>query len=278
MPRRSKANFIHRHKLIMHNIVGHDDANGNFRGGQNYHIIRRVYNKQKPLVLNYIRSNSPKAALKNLPTFFKTNIKPLWLPALSIVWRNGAEEAENFIKDWHAVKKIAKADYEDYADQFLADNAGSKIDGITDTDQQWLANSIRSGVSEGKSNDEIASDLTDSFDNMSDGRAATITRTETASAFNYASNETATDLMPDGSTKVWNTTSDNPRPAHDDADGQEVDITDSFDVGGEALDYPGDPDGSDWNTINCLCVVSYNVTYPSFLQEDGEEEGGEEEE
>jgi len=270
MPRRSKANFIHRHKLIMHNIVGHDDANGNFRGGQNYHIIRRVYNKQKPLVLNYVRSNSPKAALKNLPTFFKTNIKPLWLPALSIVWRNGAEEAENFIKDWHAVKKIAKADYEDYADQFLADNAGSKIDGITDTDQQWLANSIRSGVSEGKSNDEIASDLTDSFDNMSDGRAATITRTETASAFNYASNETATDLMPDGSTKTWLTTSGNPRPTHEAVDGTEIGINEMFEVGDSEMSGPGDPAGDVSETVNCMCVLEYS--YPSGTEEETSEE------
>jgi hypothetical protein len=186
----------------------------------------------------------------------------MWMTALKQVWANGAQEAENFIKDWHGdVQKVAKADYEDYADQFLADNAGAKIDGITDTDQQWLANSIRSGVSEGKSNNEIASDLTDSFDNMSDGRAATIARTETASAFNYASNETATDMMPDGATKTWNTTSSDPRPAHEEADGQTVPIDESFDVDGEDLDYPGDPDGSADNIINCLCVVSYD--YPS---------------
>jgi hypothetical protein len=246
----------------MRTLIGHENSKGTFNAGQNYHIIRGVYKKQKPLIIKYVfNSHSTKTALKGLPAFFKTVIKPLWLPALMKVWTNGAEEAEIFIKDWHGVKKIAKADYQDYADQFLADHGASKIDGITDTDQAWLANTLRSGVSEGLSTSDIASNLTDDFDNMSIGRAGTIARTETASAFNYASNETATDMMPDGATKTWNTTSENPRPAHDEADGQTVDINDSFDVGGEDLQFPGDPDGSPDNIINCMCVVSYE--YPS---------------
>ncbi len=261
----SKTNLIHRHKLIMNNIIGHEDSKGTFHGGQNYNIIRAVYRKQKPLILRYVRSRTPKMAIEGLPLFFKVNFKPMWSRALKQVWLNSAEEAEDFVKEHHnPVKKgeeIIQKDYQEYADEWMDQHAGTKINGITDTDQEWLANTLRSGVSEGKTQNEIADDLVDDFDNVSEGRAATIARTETNGAFSYASNETAKDLMPEGATKTWNTTSSAPRPAHEDADGQTVALSDSFDIGGEDLDYPSDPNGSDWNTINCLCVITYD--YPS---------------
>lgn len=43
------------------------------------------------------------------------------------------------------------------------------------------------------------------------------------------------------------------REAHMDADGQRQNAGVPFEVGGELLLYPGDPEGSDENTANCLC-------------------------
>ena len=273
----NKTNLLHRHKLIMNRIIGRDKADGTFKGGQNHHIIYRVYNKQKPLILRYVRSRSPQMAIDGLPLLFNGSFKPQWVTALKQVWQNGAEEGEKFIKELYGdVQKVAKADYQDYADQFLAEHAGSKIDGIMDTDQTWLANTIRQGVDEGLTTPQIASSLTYQFDNMSVGRAGTIARTETASAFNYASQQTATDLMPDGSTKTWNTTSDKPRPWHEDADGQTVPIDEPFIVMDEEMDFPGDSNGSEANVINCLCVVSYD--YSKAAGEEENELSPEEEE
>lgn len=45
------------------------------------------------------------------------------------------------------------------------------------------------------------------------------------------------------------------RPHHAEAHGQEVLLNQDFIVGGEPLSYPGDPDGSAGNIINCLCVT-----------------------
>jgi len=160
--------------------------------------------------------------------------------------------------------------WDDDIDQYIAQHAGAKIDGIADTDREWLANTLRQGEDEGKTPAQMADDLQDEFDSMSAGRAGTIARTETASAYNAVGLSTAQDLMPDGATKTWNTTSDNPRPAHEDADGQTVPVGESFEVGGEDMDYPSDPNGSDWNTINCLCVLSYD--YPTGSEEAPEEE------
>lgn len=47
--------------------------------------------------------------------------------------------------------------------------------------------------------------------------------------------------------------SENSREEHLAADGQQVGLDDSFEVGGEYLQYPGDPSGSAENIINCIC-------------------------
>jgi len=58
--------------------------------------------------------------------------------------------------------------------------------------------------------------------------------------------------------KVWMANHDaKTRPDHAEADGQEVGMDESFDVGGEQLMYPGDPAGSPGNIINCRCTVYY---------------------
>ncbi len=59
--------------------------------------------------------------------------------------------------------------------------------------------------------------------------------------------------------KTWLTAEDDRvREEHVEADGQTVPIDQPFDVGGEALDYPGDPAGSDAMVCNCRCTVIYS--------------------
>lgn len=50
---------------------------------------------------------------------------------------------------------------------------------------------------------------------------------------------------------------DTTRPDHADADGQEVGLDAPFEVGGEALMWPGDAAGSVKNTANCYCTVEF---------------------
>jgi len=45
------------------------------------------------------------------------------------------------------------------------------------------------------------------------------------------------------------------RDEHATAHGQQRGLRESFDVGGELLQYPGDPQGSPGNIINCLCTL-----------------------
>lgn len=58
--------------------------------------------------------------------------------------------------------------------------------------------------------------------------------------------------------KTWVTAGDERvRPDHAEADGQAVPLDQPFDVGGEQLMYPGDPQGSLEQIANCRCVVVY---------------------
>jgi hypothetical protein len=60
-------------------------------------------------------------------------------------------------------------------------------------------------------------------------------------------------------TQVWNSAfAQTSREDHMDADGQEVSAGEPFLIGDEELMYPGDPSGSDENTINCLCWLTVN--------------------
>jgi hypothetical protein len=263
MNKQSRAVYVKRHLQAMKLLEQHA-----------HKLVLRCYRKQRPRILEFVVSGIP---LDELPDhtkqFYKDSITPLWKATLKQIWQNAAQEAEGNIKEWLAPNAVKK-DWEDSADQWMKDNAGAKIDGITDTDREWLANTLRSGESEGKSTTEMASDLSDSFDNMSIGRAGTIARTETHGAYSFASLDTAQDIMPDGATKTWNTTSDNPRPTHEAVDGTEIGINETFSVGDSDMLYPGDPQGSVEETVNCLCVLEYS--YPSGAAEGSEAEEPEE--
>ncbi len=88
-------------------------------------------------------------------------------------------------------------------------------------------------------------------------RAVMIAQTETHSAWNAGSLETAKDADV-GLVKVWDSTNDDrTREDHDAADGQSADLEDAFDVGGESLEFPGDPSGSAEQIINCRCTMVY---------------------
>lgn len=85
-------------------------------------------------------------------------------------------------------------------------------------------------------------------------RAETIARTELFSAVNHSHQLT---LEANGiEKKEWLAAVDErTRPAHVGANHQVVPTPAPFDVGGESLQYPGDPSGSPENIINCRCVL-----------------------
>jgi hypothetical protein len=93
-----------------------------------------------------------------------------------------------------------------------------------------------------------------------ENRAKVIARTETNRAWNAGVLAAAQYYEPPtgrGWTKTWDADLDgHERPSHRRADGQTRGLTDTFQVGGEDLRFPGDPAGSPANVINCRCKMT----------------------
>jgi hypothetical protein len=92
----------------------------------------------------------------------------------------------------------------------------------------------------------------------------TIARTEVLTAANQASwlltNKELNELgIMDLMKKTWNTTYNNSRDAHIEADQQQVNFNELFEVGGENCMHPGDASLSAGNIINCQCFITRDV-------------------
>lgn len=107
------------------------------------------------------------------------------------------------------------------------------------------------GFAAGESIEELSARLT-SVTDWSASRAATVARTEIISASNAGALAEVRSVNPDAS-KEWVATKDSrTREWHREANGETVLLDGTFTVGGEELDFPGDPDGRPDNIINCV--------------------------
>lgn len=89
---------------------------------------------------------------------------------------------------------------------------------------------------------------------MPEWRRELVTRTETIKALNVISYRLFG--MWGVTQKEWLATADNrTRPDHRAVDGQIVPINEPFNVGGWAMQYPGDPAGPPEEVINCRCTL-----------------------
>ena len=122
---------------------------------------------------------------------------------------------------------------------------------IASTTQDHIRIVLDRGIAEGWTLDEMISEIV-KVDYIN-GRTERILRTEITRAINYG-NELAARAYEFRTMKRWiSVHDDRTRHPHLIADGQTVDIDSSFSVNGESLDFPGDPNGSAENTINCRC-------------------------
>lgn len=147
---------------------------------------------------------------------------------------------------------------------WLANYAAEKVVKVLDTTKRI----IRRAISRGTQNNEAPRDMAKRVQIETGGeigraRAITISRTETHTATQIGAEAaaTATGLDLD---KEWGATEDaRTRPAHAAADGQTVAKDETFTVDGEALDFPGDPNGSPGNVINCRCITLWRPRIPT---------------
>ena len=147
---------------------------------------------------------------------------------------------------------------------------GRKITQITSTTMRDINAIIAMGIEQGLSEREIAREIAVIAPTKSASRAQTIARTETHAASQGATQEMAeaTGLQ---MVRVWTTAidertrnlSDGASFDHVAADGQRRGMNEPFVIEGvdgpEQLMYPGDPDGSAGNVINCRCCLVFEL-------------------
>ena len=153
-------------------------------------------------------------------------------------------------KDPHA-KKAESLDWGGEVARYLA-LVEPRIRGIDQTTWERLSASLGEGIQAGETVDALAARVRDEFAEADTVRSQLIARTEALSAANAG---TLAGFHAAGIPgKSWSALLDvRTRPAHAIADGQVRALTEPFEVGGELLQYPGDPAGSPGMTCNCRC-------------------------
>jgi hypothetical protein len=125
--------------------------------------------------------------------------------------------------------------------------------------QPVLRETVAQAYAEGLSVPGTATRIRSAIRDASGWQSEMLARTDLNSLANGASSMAA--RLAGIAYKTWLATlDDRTRPEHAAAHGQSVPVDQTFTVGGEDLDYPGDPDGSDENTINCRCSLAYGDT------------------
>ena len=150
--------------------------------------------------------------------------------------------------------------------EHLQDGLKKVTNVVNETIRDQLRESLIKGMDKGETLYDLAGRIKQIHANAQ-GRSMTIARTEVGRAANYgAMQESEESGIVAG--HRWNSALDGAtRDAHKAAHGQVRDIGKAFDVGGEALEYPGDPSGSAGNTINCRCVLDPILTEESYEED-----------
>ena len=164
---------------------------------------------------------------------------------------------------------VTRSTFGDLVQGFIARQSVYKAKLLSKTTKEDLTRIISRGSSDGLGSEAIANNIRKELAGaIADSRARMIARTETHMAASYAM-ETQASTAPIGLTKTWVAVEDErTRPTHSDADGQTVAREEYFSVGDDQLLYPGDPDGSPEEIINCRCTVIYEPASGALFNED----------
>jgi hypothetical protein len=124
---------------------------------------------------------------------------------------------------------------------------------ISDTTRNYIQLVLDEGIREGWSIERMVQEI--EREDYLDGRVRRILRTESNRAINYGG-KLARDKWEYKTQKRWIAVHDNrTRHWHLAANGQTVEADSFFTVNGEQMEFPGDPEASGANTINCRCFA-----------------------
>lgn len=142
--------------------------------------------------------------------------------------------------------------------KFIENRASRLAGSITATTRDAIKDQLAKGAEAGESIPDLAARIRGLFTQTYAHRAETVARTEVISAYNGSARLAIDNQDADvvGGMEWISTADDRTRDAHADADGTIIGIGETFSIGGDDLEYPGDPNGSPENVINCRCTIA----------------------
>jgi len=170
-------------------------------------------------------------------------------------------------------KQTQQEIYQEIIDEYMQRYGARKVVQITETTREQIRRVISAGQREALSNQQIAQRLRQVIPTFTPFRSALIARTESHGSSNFAQLRTARQSSRP-LVKIWSSSSDDRTRDFGEGDG-EIDEFDHRVMNGvsvateqkfmvpkrtgvpEGLDFPGDPDGSGANVINCRCSMSF---------------------
>lgn len=193
-----------------------------------------------------------------------SSIRRLWnarIPRIMTSLRDVFRRSARLTADGEGVPAPTPAELEG-AYAAYAEATGPLLETVGDNLADVAQRTLAEGVNAGDDIEQLKARLIAVFDDtgsqLGPVRADRIAQTEAARAFN-AGTLAAANVITDSArplVKQWVTRHDkNVRQAHRDVDGQLQLLADPFDVGGFAMQYPGDPSAPADLTINCRCVL-----------------------
>lgn len=197
--------------------------------------------------------------------------------AMRKVWRNAILwRGQPFLEEFRSYgfeHLETKADEDSVFDRalnfFIETFSARKVFQILETSRNQIMKMIKVGLDEGLTQREIAKTMREAIPELSANRAISITRTETHQAGGFAQQAVAKESRRP-LVKTWNAVDDHRTRAlsegdaydHRNMDGVTVPMNEPYYVmtrfgTREPLMFPGDPNGSAGNVINCRCVETY---------------------
>lgn len=142
--------------------------------------------------------------------------------------------------------------------QWLRRHAAAAAKSIVDTFRKTLAGIIADAFNDGVNERETGRRIRTRAPEISRTAAERIARTETHTASERGSYDAAKASGLD-MVKEWASAEDQrTRQSHAEADGQIKEMDQPFEVGSEALQFPGDPSAHIREIVNCRCVGLYH--------------------
>jgi hypothetical protein len=220
--------------------------------------VKKALKSQLSSFTSDLKQNGVQIAVANL------NVQ-MWneklMPVIQQMYiRGGLAKANTALSELRRLPKVQKkrstfgfnAEWTRAIIAYFLDNMFNKVVlPISETTREYILQITSLGTTQGWSIEQIVKEI--EREDYLDGRVRRIVRTELNRAINYGA-KLAADKFEYKTQKRWIAVHDNKtRHAHLAADGQTVNQDATYTVGGEQMEFPGDPKASAANTIFCRC-------------------------